>query len=699
MKRIEYKALVVLALLGLVAPAPIAAQKAGAKEKPPAPLPMQPVEFPEFTERTLSNGARVIVVENHEQPVVSVSLRIQSGTKDDPAGRSGIASFTAALLTKGTETRTAEQIAESIDFVGGSLSASAGVDWINVGTSVLTEFLDTALVLMSDVVRNPTFPDDELETERTRMLSALQANLGQPQYLAQVRFMREVYGDHPYGASETPESVRAVTRDDLIAFHQAHFRPDNALFVVAGDVEPDEVVRRLEQHFAGWAGGASRKAALPAPPERAAREVVFVHKPGAVQAVIRVGHLLPPATHEDWIVLDVVQQVLGGGTTGWLFQTLRQEKGYTYGAYASAAKRQEPGYFSASAEVRNEVADSALAEMFRLIDKLRDEPLAAADLQVAKDYMTGSFPLQIETSQDVAGQVANARLLGLPDDYLAEYRDRVAAVTAEEVQSAARKHIRPDQAIVVVVGDATQILDKVSGFGPVRLYDVNGNAIERADLEVRGADIAFDGSAIEAGTRVYDLIVQGNAMGEITMTTARETLKGIDVVRSTSRMTGMAGTMEQEVVFAVESLRPISSSTKQQAGPMTLEVDLKVEGEKVVGAMTGAGMDREIDMELVPGLLLPGMDEFAIQVADLASSSEFRMPMVDAQSGAATSVDVRVVGETTVTVAAGEFEVYEVELSAGPMLQRLFVRKAAPHVLIKQETVGQPVTIELKSLK
>jgi zinc protease len=699
MNRTYGKAFVVAALASILAPAPAAAQRKERKEAPPAPLPMQPVAFPGFTERTLSNGAQVIVVENHEQPVVTISLRIRSGWKNDPAGRSGVASLTAALLDKGTTTRTAEQIAESIDFVGGSLSASAGSDWISVGASTLTEFLDTALVLMSDVVRNPTFPAEELETERTRTLSALQANLGQPQYLAQVRFMREIYGDHPYGASETPESIRAITRDDLVAFHRAHFRPGNALFVVAGDVRPDDIVRRLEAHFAGWSGGASTKASLPAPPQRSAREIVFVHKPGAVQAVIRLGHLLPPATHQDWVLLDVAQQILGGGTTGWLFQTLRQEKGYTYGAYSGVAKRPEPGYITAAAEVRNEVADSALAEIFRLFDKLRDEPLASHDLQVAKDFMTGSFPLEIETPQDVAGQVADARLLGLPNDYLARYRDRVAAVSAEAVQRAAREHIRPDRAVVVVVGDATQILDKVSGFGPVRLYDANGRALDRADLEVRGADVSFDGSSIQPGTRVYDLKFQGNAMGEITMTTARENVDGADVVRATSAMSGMAGTMSQEVVFEAATFRPISSTMRQQAGPMTISVDLRVDGGKVVGTLDAAGQSREIAVDLVPGLLLPGMDEYAIQVAELKENATFTAPMINAQSGTVTSVQYRVVGESRVAVAAGEFDAYEVEATGGPMAMRLFVRKAAPHILLKQEMAGQPVAIELKELK
>jgi len=677
--------------------APAAAQR---KEQPPAPAPLRPVEFPAFHERTLKNGVQVIIVENHEQPVVSVNLQLRSGAKHDPAGKAGVASLTASLLDKGTTTRSAEEIAESIDFVGASLSASAGDDAISVSTSVLTEFLDTALVLLSDIVRNPTFPESELETERQRAISGLQASLGQPQYLAERQFFREIYGDHPYGAMPSPESVRAITRDDLAAFHAAHFRPGNALFVVAGDVRPDDVVQRLERHFGDWQGAAPAKASPPAPAERSAREVVFVHKPGAVQAVIRIGHLLPPAAHRDWVALDVARQILGGGTTGWLFQTLRQEKGYTYGAYANFAQRLEPGYFQASAEVRNEVVDSTLAEFFRLIEKLRARDFSDADLATAKDFMTGSFPLQIETPQQVAGQIANARLLGLPNDHVATYRDKVAAIAAADVRNAAQAHIRPDRAVVVVVGDATQILDKVSGYGPVHLLDADGNVLDRTALEVRGSDLALDGSKIEAGTRVYDLMFQGNAVASVTMTTTREEIGGVQAIRSVSEMSSLMGTLRQEVAFAAADLRPLFSKTEQQVGPNTMSIDLRVEGGKVVGkaAMPGAE-PRDVSIDAVPGLLLPGMDDYAIMVLDLAPGASFKLPVVSATSGTLTNLDIKVAGESKITVAAGEFEVYELDVTGGEGSMKLYVTRAAPHIVVKQEPAGQPITFELKEKK
>lgn len=691
-----------LALLVAGPLAPASAQQSRAdkpRELPPPPLPVKAVAFPTVHERTLENGARVIIVENHEQPIVSLDLRIRSGTALDPSDKPGVAGFTAALLDKGTATRTSRQIAESIDFVGGTLGAGAGADWTNVSATGLTEFLDTALVLLSDVVLNATFPAEELEIERKRTLSGLQVELSQPQSLAARRFAREVYGEHPYGASLTPESVRSIRREDLVAFHGAHFRPENALFVVAGDVRPADVVARLDRHFAGWKRGAAVRPKLPAPPPRQQRDIVFIHKPGLVQAVIRIGHLLPPATHADWVALDVANQVLGGGTTGWFFRILRGEKGYTYGAYASAAKRLEPGYFQASAEVRNEVADSAIAEFFNLLGRIRREPVPADDLRKARDYMTGSFPRGIETPQQVARQVADTRLLGLPQDYLARYRERVAAVTAAAIQKAASTHLQPDRAVVVVVGDATRILDKLSRFGPVRLYDVSGRPIQRADLEARASGVKLDASAIEPQTLVHELRFQESPIAQVTTIITRETIEGKQAVKVSTSAAGMIS-IKGETAFEAAGFAPLYSRGEQQAGPARTAHDLKVAGGKVTGTLAGAdGKTSAVDVATTPGMLLPGMSEYAIWVADLAAGAAFAFPSVSTQTGAATTLHVKVVGEGKVAVGAGEFEVYELEVSGEGPTMRLFARKAAPHLIVKQEFAGQPVTIELKEVR
>ncbi|MBI4545415.1 MAG: insulinase family protein [Gemmatimonadetes bacterium] len=670
------------------------------RAQPPAPLPPKPVSFPAYHERTLSNGASVILVENHEQPVVSINLRIRSGSVSDRTDKAGVAAFAADLLDKGTRKRNARQIAESIDFVGGSLDASAGADWSSVGATVLSEFLDTALVLLSDVVLNPTFPADELETERKRTLSALQVELSQPGSLAQRRFLQEVYGRHPYGRLPTPETVNSVQRDDLQGFHRLHYRPENALFVVAGDVNPEDMVARLEKHFGNWSAAPVPRPVVLAAPQRQQREVYLIHKPGSVQAVIRVGHLAAPATHPDWVTLDVALQILGGGSTGWLYKVLRETKGYTYGAYASGIRRPGPGIFLATAEVRNEVTDSAMTELFNLLRRIRDEPVPEADLKLAKDFLTGKFPRDIETPQQVAEQVASTVLLGLPREYLETYRDRAAAVSAADVQRVTREHLDPERAAVVVVGDATRIREKLAGLGTIHMFDVDGKPLELADIEVRAAALAFDPAPIKPQTLVYTFLLQGNPMGDFTRVVTRETLNGRDAIRAATNMSTPMMSMGMEVAVSARDLTPLYSRSQQQAGPMRMKTDLRYQGGKIVGTVTTPqGEEKQVNADVVAGTLLPGVDDFVIAVADFEKNKELKLPAFSSQSASSYTLGVKVAGEKKIKTAAGEFDTYELELTGAEGRMRVFVTKELPHVLVRQEFWDQPVAIELKEIK
>ncbi len=671
-----------------------------AQEGPPEPAPLEPVAFPEYHEARLSNGAQVLIVENHEQPVVTVNLRIRSGSAFDPPGMEGLAAATASMLNKGTESRDATELAEAIDFIGAFVGAGAGDDWTSATATALTEFLDPAVEILADVVINPTFPEGELEIERKRVLTALQVELSQAASVAERQFIKGLYGDHPYASLPTVASVEAMQRDDMVGFHRAYYRPDNSLFVVAGDVDPDEMVDLLEQYFSGWEPQRVARVAMAGAPARGQRTIRFYHKPGSVQAVLRVGHLMEPATNPDWPSLDVAFRILGGGSQGWLYRTLREDKGYTYGSYASTAKRNDRGYFSAYAEVRNEVTDSSLADMFLLLDRLVAEPVPEADLALATDYITGSFPRQIETPQQVAGQIADVRMKGLPEDYLETYRTRVAAVDAAEVQRVATEHLHPDRALVVVVGDATQIYDAVAQFGEVELFDVEGNPITMADLEVKAADITFDTSPIEATTLVYSLVFQGNPVGELVTEITRESIDGRETIKSSTSGGAMTMTMSQEVVFDAETFTGISSNASQQAGGQGFEIDLRLMEGVVSGSVTGMTPEpQEINTEVVSGTLLPGMDDFVIWLADFDVNPELKLPAFSAMSGNAYILELKVVGETTVTVGAGEFEAYQIEVTSAEGSVVMYARKAAPHIILKQEPAGQPIVIELTEIR
>jgi zinc protease len=453
-----------------------------AREVAPPPLPMKQIEFPPYTEGRLSNGARTIVVAHNEQPVATISIYMPgAGARAEPVDRIGIASMTANQLNKGTTTRSAREIAEYVDRMGAQLSASGGQDWASISVTALTGDIDAALDVMADVLLNPTFPADELEIERQRALQSLRVELSQPAAVASRVFTARVYGDHPYGRVRTAEQLQAMSRDDLAEFHRNRYKPDGALIVVAGDVDAADITRRIEQKLAGWTGSAPATSPSTAPELPARREIVLVHRPGAVQASMRIGHTIVPATHPDWPALVVALHILGGGSSGWLFQELREQRGYTYGAYASGSQRPDPGVLQLSGDVRNEVADSALTLFIELAQRLRNEPVPADQLEAAKAFLTGSFPLTIETPGQIAGQLASARLLGRPDDHVQTWRTRLAAVTAADVQRVARAHLNPERSLIVIAGDAEAIRAKLEPFAPLTVVDEHGNPVAGDD--------------------------------------------------------------------------------------------------------------------------------------------------------------------------------------------------------------------------
>lgn len=467
------------ALLAAALPAGAAAQAT-----PPAPLEQRPVRFPAFTETELPNGLRLLVVENHALPLANVTLHVRSGGAADPVEKLGLAQMTAALLDKGTATRTAVQIAETIEGVGGTINSGADPDGIALGVGVLSDQLPLAFELLSDAALRPAFPREEMETARAQQLAALRAAQGNPATLASRMFERQVFGaGHPYGRRATPQTVAALTRDDVVAFHRAHFIPRNALLVVAGDVTPAQARELARRWFGGWTGGAAPADAWPTHPSRGRTEIFLVHRPGSVQSSLYVGHAGLTPDDPDYYAAQVANMVLGAGGDSRLEQILRGEHGWTYSARSRFTRLLGGGAFSASADVRSAVTDSALAELMVQLRRVRDEPVTADEVERAKSFMIGSFPGMLETPAQAAGSLSATRLLGLPAEHLIQYPQRVAAVTAADVQRVAREYLHPDNAVIVVVGDATLILEGIRPIAPVSVFDVEGRPLDPATLQ------------------------------------------------------------------------------------------------------------------------------------------------------------------------------------------------------------------------
>jgi len=666
---------------------------------PPPPLEERPIEFPEFRDMTLENGLRVVILPYGTQPVMSANLYLPGGGSLDPADRAGLASMTASVLTRGTRSRSAEEISATIEGVGGSLNASAGQDFLTISTSALVDHMDVALELLQDVAFNASFPDDEVELTRRQTLSGLQAQLGQSQAVAQRRFNAVVYGeDHPYGRAATPATVEAITRDELVTFRDDVVHAGGALLLIAGRVDPDEMEARVRELFGDWHGSERTLPSFVSPPERDEARIYFVHRPGSVQSVFGVGHLGVAPDHPDFFALTVMNRVLGGGADARLFQILREERGWTYGAYSQITRPADIGVIRAITEVRTDVSDSTFVELLHQFDRLRDEPVPPEELDAARNYLAGSFPLRLETAGQVAGQLAQSLLLGLPLDDVTRFPDRIRAVTAEDVQRAARTHVHPDRAAIIVVGDAGDVLEQLDGRAPIQFFDVRGEPLTREQVLGSGEPVAWDASRLREGMRRYDLYLQDNPMGAAEYTLTRE---GDEWV-STAVIQSPAGNQETELRFSAVDFAPISLSQEMGQGPASVQAHLTVEDGRVVGEVqlpVQMGGDRELDEPLGPGVLLPGMEELALAVADLEEGASFTLRYLDVIQGNQRTLEARVTGREEIQVPGGTFDTWRVELSGGDVPMVLYLHVESPHLLIRQEFVGQPIRLDLTAME
>jgi zinc protease len=464
---------------------------------PPRPLPAKDVRFPPYQIRTLANGLRVVAVSHHEQPAVSVRMLVGAGSAQDPPGKLGLANLLASLLDQGTTTRSAGDIADLIDTIGGRLGTGAGTDLSFVNIVVMKDSFPLALELLSDLVRNPAFAPEEIERQREQVLSGLQVSYQDPGYVADAVIDRLVFGFHPYGlpGDGTPASVAAITRDDLVAFHRSWFLPNNAILAVAGDVTAEEAFAGVERIFGAWPRGELPRLADAQPPDPT-RRVVVVDRPGAVQTEIRAGNLTIPRKHADYTALDLVGRVLGGEGANRLQRVLRSERGLTYGASVDLKALKRAGAIVAETNTRSDATGEALRvtvdEFFR-VQRERVHPLELADAQA---YLTGSFALRIETPDAVAMQLLTALFYDIDVKEVETLRERVNAVTADDLQRAARAYLHPARLSIVLVGDARTIGPQLKAAGFPEFEQVSVD-----ELDLTAADLRKGGSRAPAAGR------------------------------------------------------------------------------------------------------------------------------------------------------------------------------------------------------
>jgi zinc protease len=476
-------------LLGLLLVGTVArAQTSWPSERPPRPLPAREVNFPPYQIRTLSNGLKVVAVLHHEQPAVSMRLIVRVGSASDPPGKLGLAHQLASLLDQGTETKSAGEFADAIDFIGGEVSAGAATDLTYINAVVMKDSFSTGLRMLSDVARRPAFAQAEIERQRQQTVSSLQVSLDDPEFVADAVFDRLVYGFHPYGMppTGTPQTLEGITRDDLVAFHRKYFVPNNAILAIVGDVAADEAFEGAERVFADW----DRKplvAEQPAKPPAPMRQLVVVNKPDAVQTEVRVGHLGIPRKHPDYLALSLAVRILGGEGSNRLHNVLRTKRGLTYGAQAEMDALKDSGDLEARTNTRSETTVEVLRLIFEEFLRLQRDPVGERELADAKAYLTGSFPLTIETPDAIALQVLNVLFYDLPIEELQTFRDRVNAVTTADIERVAKAFLKPDRLSVVLVGNASVFASdlKSLGFSTVETVELGNLDLTTADFNRR----------------------------------------------------------------------------------------------------------------------------------------------------------------------------------------------------------------------
>ena len=448
---------------------------------PPKLATARTLVLPTIVERTLLNGLRLVIVEQHELPMIDVALVVRNGSEAEPVGKSGLATLTAGLLTEGGGSRDALAIAEQIAYLAIRLDAGSGFDQSTIRVHSSRATLDSAMALMTDLALRPTFPEKGFAQQKSAQLTALLQEADRTPEMADRAFAALVFGEnHPYGRSPrgTREDVETITRDDVNAFWKTWYRPNNATLVMVGDISIAEAEKRATAAFGAWQRGELPVLAKRAPVAATATTIYVVDKAKAPQSSFRLGAIGVARNTRDFYPLMVMNTALGGSFTSRLNQNLRETKAYSYGASSGFSMRREPGAFTSRAEVVAAKTDSSLIEFMKELTSIR-EPLPPAELAKVKKYLQLGYAERFESTADIAGQIAALIPSGIPLSSLGRFNAGVGAVTGSDVQRVAKRYVDPNKMVIVVAGDRASIEAalKATTIAPVQIVDSRGRRL------------------------------------------------------------------------------------------------------------------------------------------------------------------------------------------------------------------------------
>lgn len=445
----------------------------------PGPGKLRDFGLPPVERRTLSNGLSLLSCTARHFPVVTVNVLMEAGGTYEPTEQAGVAALTAELLESGAGARSAADIAEDVESLGVSLGSSISWDVAWVGLTGLRSKLEPASEILASVVREPTFPVEEVERLRGERLAEILQRRADPRSLAGEMASRFIFSpetpfSRPLGGPAA--TVAMLQRGDVEAFHSARYRPGDASVLVVGDIGADEAARLVEAQFGDWSGAPERVGEVVVRPRSPEVQLAIIDRPGSVQSELRIGHVGVARATADYFPIVVMNTILGGAFSSRLNLSLREKHGFTYGVSSGFAMRRSPGSFLISTAVQTEVTAAAVREVLATLDGMRSAEVTQAELDDARNYLAGIFPLRVQTTDGLAARLAELVIYGLPADYFEHYRERMLAVKADEVLRAARSYLRPTELAVVVVGDAAKVRGPLAelGLGEPKIYNQEG---------------------------------------------------------------------------------------------------------------------------------------------------------------------------------------------------------------------------------
>jgi len=435
------------------------------------------VQLPRPVVTKLPNGLTLVLLEDHKLPTATFILWIRPGQLADPGNLPGLASFTADMLREGTDRRSSLAIASEADSLGATLGANArfGSSYAVVNASGLSDSAPQLLDLLSDIVLHPAFRPDEVASYKQREAAALEQRMANPVFLGQRALRQVLYGDGPLAvASATRDSIAQVTPEDLKRFHDQHYRPGNAILGAIGDFKTSDMRALVEKYFAPWSGAAEPAPSLGTKAEPQPAKITLVDRPGSVQTYIMAATRGIRRTDPEYYALEVMNQILGGGPQARLFLDLREEHGYTYGAYSNFNAEIYPGDWLAAAAVRTPVTDGSMTQFLYEFKRMSSDPVPQSELDDARHAIVAGFALALEQPARLLDNWMTVQYYGLPADYWDHYPDRIAAVDAAAVQAAARRFVDLAHMQWIAVGDRGQIQEALAKYGPVTVVDAEG---------------------------------------------------------------------------------------------------------------------------------------------------------------------------------------------------------------------------------